>query len=178
MPRSFYLVQRVSHRPGRPARGIFASNPFGYGDIGDYELDYMGSAEFEWGAIPESWDRFAKAGGKGLDVAEHTYNGHVLDFLWIKKNGEPFDDFERWAEGRPKDSYGGEYQERPFYGKERPFELEARLNGEAPPAHSGEWRTALYWALDDNVMWGFKEDGHMERFLQGLMDKPVVRLRG
>lgn len=181
MARSFYLVQRIrrSHRADHPI-GENASplaklrNPFGYGTLGDYDLEYMGSAEFEWGAIPEGLQRFREAGKKGLVLCEWNYGGHDFDFLYRAKDGEPFDAWADWAEGRSRDEYSGKvYEERPFYGKETPYELRDRLDGKQPHAEYG-WRTHVYWALAANVMWAFKEDGHLHRMLESMGQKETA----
>lgn len=185
MARSFYLVQRIkrSWRADNPARDgesplAKIRNPFGNGTLGDYDLDYMGAAEFEFGAIPEAFKRLQDA-GKKISLVEWEYGGHILDVLYRDKDGEPFEDWTRWAEGRPLHPYNGrELSERPFYGKERPYELETRLNGEKPPRHSGEWGTHIWWALGENVMWAFHEDGHLPKMLESLGATKAVTLRG
>lgn len=162
MSRSFYLVQRI-HRSWRAD-----------GHLGDYDLDYMGAAEFEWGAIPEAFKRFQDA-GKKLELVEFEYGGHTFDFLYRKKDGEPFEAWTRWAEGTEWAVHYG--SPRPFYGCETPYELQQRLNGEKP--WGGEWRTHVWWALNENVMWAFRDDGHLLRMLESLgATKDDVVLRG
>ncbi len=179
--RRFYLVQRIKRSrladEPLPAGNALARmrNPFGYGQLGDYDLDYMGAAEFEWGAIPEAFDRLAKA-GKGLALGTFEYDGHELDFLWIKKEGEPFEDWVAWAEGKPfVDEYGYECTRRPFSGKEPPHELRDRLDGRPEPDWG--WRTDVWWALGENVLWAFHEDGHLQRMVESMHAAPV-KLRG
>lgn len=182
--RPFYLVQRLYESPYRrdkPGSALSTkkgSNPFGGGRMGDYQLDYMGSAEFEFGAVPEAGQRLAKA-GKGLVLAEHNYGGHLLDFLYIAKEGEPFDAFADWAEGREYDEHTKKwYDVRPFDGKEPPYELRQRLNGEDPPKYrDGKWHDALWWALRGNVVFGFHEDGHMEKWLASMLVAPTEFIR-
>jgi hypothetical protein len=183
--RSFWLVQRIhrSWRADAPADKPLSplqkmGNPFGYGKLGDYELDYMGAAEFEFGAIPEAFKRLQDA-GKGIVLTEWEYKGHALDFLYIEKDGEPFDAWTDWAEGRRRDEYSGKtYETRPFDGKERPYELEERLNGATSPRFGDDWRTHVWWALEENVMWAFKEDGHLHKMLESMGRAETVSLRG
>ncbi len=169
--RRFYLVQRLYRSPYERHREVFPkvkvkSNPFGYGRMGDYELDYMGSAEFEFGTIPVANNRLAAA-GKDLQLAEFEYQGHVLDFLWVGGEGEPFDDWVRWAKGKP-----------PFSGKEPPYELRQRLAGEEPWDKERGWHTHVWWGLDDNVMWAFAdEDRHLHRMLESMGSAPTEFLR-
>jgi hypothetical protein len=171
MARDFYLVQRIQrswhadHKPSENASPLMkVRNLFGNGTLGDYDLEYMGSAEFEFGAIPEALKRLKDAGKNGLILREWEYGGHVLDFLYRHKDGEPFEAWANWAEGNKHDP--------PFYGKETPFELRDRLAGKEPPSWArGEWRTHVYWALNANVMWAFHEAGHLPRMLASMGQK-------
>lgn len=180
--RPFYLVQRMSLSPYKKDQGFLGgqvvSNPFGYGRMGDYELDYMGAAEFEFGEIPKANNRLAEA-GKDLVIGEFAYKGHVLDFLWVGKEGEPFEEWVDWAEGRGTDDYTGRvYEVAPFDGKEPPHELRQRLKGEDPPKWSdGQWQVALYWALNGNVIWGFQADGHLHKWIESMGSSPTEFLR-
>lgn len=183
----FYLCQRLRlapyarHKAAYPKAEV-KSNPFGYGRMGDYELDYMGSAEFEFGAIPEANNRLAAA-GRGLTLGTYAYNGFDLDFLWIADQGEPFAAFVNWAFGRYMKDDGtivDNLKQGPFWGKEVPYELKERLDGKSAEEvnrHSGEWQTALWWGLDANVIFGFKEDGHMEKWIESMGSAPTEFLR-
>jgi hypothetical protein len=180
--RPFYLVQRLRLSPFKRHEEAFPqakvkSNPFGYGRMGDYELDYMGSAEFEWGAIPEANNRLAKA-GKDLALEEFEYQGHTFDFLWIGKEGEPFAEWVDWVEGRAHDRYTDRtYEAAPCEGKERPYELLERLGGATKPRYGDDWCTAIWWALTGNVLWAFKEDGHLTRWIESMGTAPTEFLR-
>lgn len=182
--RRFYLVQRIKRSrlvdlPDAKKKGLLAklgSNPFGYGNLGHYDLEYMGSAEFEWGAIPEAFDRLKKA-GKDIDSATFDYNGTALDFLWIKKEGNPFEDWVAWLEGKPRiDDYGYSNERRPCEGKEPPYELRQRLV-EGKDAPEWGWTTDVWWALGENVMWAFADEGHLARMVESMQGVPN-RLRG
>jgi hypothetical protein len=145
--------------------------------MGDYELDYMGAAEFEFGAIPEANNRLAKA-GKDLVVVEFEYKGDEFDFLYIGKEGDPSEEWIDWAEGRYTDSFNGKtYEVTPFDGKEMPYELERRLKGEEPFDPERGWSTAIWWALGANVLWAFKEDGHLLRWIKSMGSAPTEFLR-
>lgn len=178
--RRFYLVQRIKRSgvadiPEAKRTGLQKiDNPFGYGKLGDYNLDYMGSAEFEWGALPEAFDRLAKA-GKGIATDTFEHNGHKLDFLWIKKEGDPFGDWVAWVEGQPRTNRYGTVSRSPCEGKEFPYELLDRLAGKEPSEWG--WRSDVWWALSENVMWAFHEDGHLFRMVES-MHSGAVRLRG
>ena len=78
MKQNFYLIQR----------GTFATNPTGYftglfGSINRGKLidgDYMGAAEFEWGAIPNAYRR--------IMYHFNEYKLHVTDLVTVR--GVPF----------------------------------------------------------------------------------------
>lgn len=172
----FWLVQRIKASPWDDKAKAFygregvrvKSNPFGYGRLGGYELDYMGAAEFEFGAIPEANNRLAKA-GKDLrvSVGEHNYGGRLLDFLYIGKEGDPFPTFCDWAEGGDR--------RRAFDGQERPWDFEKKLT-EPDYQYGGD----VWWALLANVQWAFHdgEDGHLLRMLASMSaGDPVEFLR-
>jgi hypothetical protein len=144
--------------------------------MGDYELDYMGSAEFEFGAIPEANNRLAKAGkGLRLSVGENRYMDRPLDFLWINDEGDPFDVWCLWASGseRRPEWWAG-YKPRPFEGKERPYDFEKKLRGEDYKYGGDVW-----WALGANVMWAFNDgdDGHLLKMLSSMGSAPTEFLR-
>lgn len=168
--RDFWLVQRLSLSPYKRHAEAFPkakvkSNPFGYGRMGDYELDYMGAAEFEFGEIPKANNRLAEA-GKDLVLTEFEHKGHTFDLLYIGAEGDPVPTWKEWAKGKP-----------PFDGKERPYELEQRLNGKEPWSKERGWQTAIWWALGANVLWAFKEDGHLHRWIESMGSAPTEFLR-
>lgn len=176
-PGAFYLVQTLSYRPYRDHQRQFPkakvkSNPFGYGRMGDYELDYMGAAEFEFGAIPAANNRLANAGKKLVIEKDVDFRGSKIDLIFNKKEGNPIPVMEEWAKGANKHM-------GPFCGKERPYVFEARLKGEK--RYNGEdWdinHPALWWALEANVLWGFSEDGHIERYIESMGSSPTEFLR-
>lgn len=179
--RRFYLVQRIKRSrvaeiPVEKRKGLQKiSNPFGYGNLGDYELDYMGSAEFEWGAISEALKRFVKA-GKGITLEQREHKGHALDFLWVEKEGDPFEDWCAWVDGKPYRGRYGEYARRPCEGKEPAWELRDRLDGKEEPEWG--WCADIWWALDEIVMWSFSGDDHIVRMLESMQSGPKSRVRG
>lgn len=80
-----WLVQRLSQPHGGTFLGQLKDNPFSFGgglrngglsgeamDLlrGLFSFDYMGAAEFEWGAVPEALNRLARA--KDLVAVEFT----------------------------------------------------------------------------------------------------------
>jgi hypothetical protein len=177
----FWLVQRIKRSPYQRHVEAFPnakvkSNPFGYGRLGDYELDYMGAAEFEFDAIPEANNRLAKAGKDlALSLGEREYQGRALDFLWIGKEGDPWERWVAWANGDPYTSeFGICERSRGFEGKERPFDFERKLS-EPDYEYGGD----VWWALNENVQWAFHdgEDGHLLQMLRSMQSEPVEFLR-
>lgn len=186
---SFFLVQRISHWPMRgdasPLEKMAAAG-FGSGSLGDYRLDYMGSSEFEFGAVPKAWNRIVDR-QKELTIGEHEFNGHKLHFAWLKGDGEPFDEWDAWARG--------EGRRRPCEGQETPFALAVLLGVEKPFGRRTieEYRdeVAVWWALGESVMWAFRDsderspivtggsigDSHLLRMLAGLNGGSGVKLR-
>jgi hypothetical protein len=57
--RNWYLIQRLERRA---ARIIRARSPVIGGIDQIISHDYMGSAEFEWGAVPHSWRTLRELG--------------------------------------------------------------------------------------------------------------------
>lgn len=169
MERRFYLVQRLKYSPSEKFEKAFPgakvrSNPFGYGRLGDYELDYMGAAEFEYGAITEGNNYLA---GKQLTLEKQTYNGNELIFLYVTEDGSPFDEWKNWIEGTANKYHG------PGWGKEVPYELLDRLAGKEPNEWQKEhgYQCDVWWSLSDGVMWSFVEkDGstHLEKLLESM----------
>lgn len=176
MDRTFWLVQTLHRQPWAEVKDFYSrpgvkvkSNPFGYGRMGDYELDYMGSAEFEFGEIPKANNRLAEA-GDDLLLGQHEYKGITFDFLWIGAEGKPFADFDKWAKGSKS--------RRPFYGQETPWRLREVLVEGKPAA---DCETAVWWSLIDNVQFAFAgtddEPGHLIQMLSSMGEAPVEFIR-
>lgn len=183
MYRSFWLVQRLTHSPADRWKETFPdakvrSNPFGYGRLGDYELDYMGAAEFEWGAIPKANNRLAE-GTPTISVMEgFTYpkggpSGRkkiklpALDMLWLEEDGDPSESFQKWLDegARTKESMGL---------------FEYVLRGEEIPDYWQDTNpTAVWWAINANVQWAIREDddSHLRKMLKSMEHVPAEFLR-
>ena len=170
----FWLVQRLKYRSWAKDKEFYErlgsevkSNPFGYGRMGDYELDYMGSAEFEFGAIPKANNRLAGAGEDlKLSVGEHEWEGRKLDFLYIGEEGDPWETWVEWATGKE--------HRPPFASKEYPFDFHKKLTN---PDY--EYGGDVWWALDANIIWAFNdgEDGHLLKMLESMGSAPTEFLR-
>lgn len=163
----FWLVQRLSYSPQKPPEKVTILDKLGEALGGgrfsdDFTMDYMGSAEFEFGTIPEAAKKMLERGPWETAIFEyvHPESGHIskLDFLWCQRDGDPTVAWKAWVEGG-------------MDTKERPYELPYRLKGEVPkwiriePGEGWQWETALYWALNECVVWGFNEDGYIEKLI-------------
>lgn len=172
MRRSFWLVQRLIESPEARWKESFPdakvrSNPFGYGRLGDYELDYMGAAEFEWGAIPKANNRLAE-GTPIIGVVEGLKYANLelppLDMLWLEEDGDPKGDFQEWLDSGAR-------------AKEGMGVFEYVLRGEEPPEHN---RGVVCWALEANVQWALHEPdgtGHLRKMLASMKNVEAEFLR-
>jgi hypothetical protein len=77
--RNWYLIQRLERRAARPSS---ARSPVIGGIDQVIAHDYMGSAEFEWGAVPHSWRTLRELGREGKLVR--------LETPYKSNKGEPF----------------------------------------------------------------------------------------
>lgn len=77
--RNWNLIQRLESRGARPAAARRAT-VVGIDSIVSH--DYMGSAEFEWGAVPHSWRTLRELGREGKLVR--------LETPFKSNKGEPF----------------------------------------------------------------------------------------
>ena len=77
--RNWYLIQRLERRAARP---INARAPAVGGIDQIIAHDYMGSAEFEWGAVPHSWRTLRELGREGKLVR--------LETPYKSNKGKPF----------------------------------------------------------------------------------------
>lgn len=144
MEQRTYLVQRLNAPQG-------FDNPFAFGGglknggladdameilRGIFSFDYMGAAEFEFGAVPEALNRIANS---PLEAGEFSIDGTTIYLLtpegWLEE-----------AESRVR-SWVLPYGERPHM-KEAPF-LDKVLDGD------NEWCRALGWLEIDNGWFAF-----------------------
>lgn len=120
----FYLVQRLKPTTFTARAGF----------DGFFSCEYMGSAEFEWGALPDSLRRMRAA---KLTRTSAEVNGTTVYFVHPKSNTSVVDDFLEWltAPGRFPHS------------KEQTY-LPEILAGSRPEYVE----TIAWWSLDDDVM--------------------------
>lgn len=134
-PMSFYLTQRLTRRD-RPGVGGFD---------GVFGCQYMGSAEFEWGALPESLARIRAAKRLGVHIGRVTRKDterHVFVVGDVKRIEQVPDDLTAWMTN--------DYPR----GKEMTYFPE-HVEGTV-----GDWQadTHAWWSLTDDVMWALDAD--------------------
>lgn len=129
----FYLTQRMTRRDGN-----------GPGFDGLFSLDYMGSAEFEWGAIPDSLKRIRASRKIAMHEGAVTRKGITAPVFVIgdrKVIASIPDQLTAWL----VDDYPR--------GKEMTY-FPQRIEGTA----SEYMRANAWWSLTDDVMWTLDRD--------------------
>lgn len=120
------------------------------------QLDYMGSAEFEFGALPSSlrafranWDNCKQRLVKGITEVDSPLR--VFSFL----SDEDFPEYEGYLNLLRKDK----------------IRLK-EVSGFSPDYYLNE-KTNFWWDLDNNVMFSFKKD-YMKKLPQYLQNSFAV----
>ena len=134
---NFYLVQRLeSKKPHRTDRGF----------DGYFSLDYMGSSEFEWGAIPKA----LKSMREQVAVVRKRrvrINGVDTPVFFVVRSdaNAPMREMEEWA--------AGDNRQPRFYGKEQTY-FDRILDGTADEYIT----TDAWWDIENNVGWALDGD--------------------
>lgn len=133
----FYLVQRMSSRKGavNPSRGF----------DGYFDLDYMGSSEFEWGAIPKALKSMRRV-ESCVEPQDVIISGKVHRIYFVGAPGVSNNakDFELWA--------SGDDRKTAFYGKEWTHLPEILSGSKASWIDTDAW-----WAIEHDVAWTIDE---------------------
>jgi hypothetical protein len=166
--RDFHLVARLYESPrAADEKSLLKNfegkvNPFGGGRMGDYQIDYMGAAEYEFGAIGRAMTRMSEA----EELVRTTVTGidgkaitAPIDFLYRSQDGPPIDDWIEWL-GRKRGPY--ELKAKADNG-----EFLSRLAGREFPSINP---TVIWWAIEANVFWSFAPDRHIDRMLKSMSD--------
>lgn len=154
MPMKFYLVQRLESR--RPV--LDASRGFD----AYFTLDYMGSAEFEWGAVPKALKSMrrkpASIESVTVDFPAGARTVHFVGPRGVSENAEPM---AEWARGEGGRRY-------PFFGKEWTH-FDHAVAGEAYPYS----RADAWWDLQNDVAWSL--DKHVATQLARAFNTKATR---
>lgn len=160
--RSFYLIQRV------PSKS-YSAQRFWSDRESTFHLDYMGSAEFEFGTVPASLKRLLELiKNDQIKLETIEVEGKQIDIAYPDTGDSPIDYFRDWV-ARGID--------RKISTKEYPSYFFGYLTGQDPRANPKRkkeasayaWQmediNALFWSLEDDVLFGFTEGGNVPKFL-------------
>ena len=130
----FYTIQRLEDQYPRSSKTGFDSV---------FSLAYMGSSEFEWGAIPKALRRLRT--GSKVVVTEVTVNYDGSDRTVFLVSGHDdaaaaAEEMQRWTSAK-----------RPFNSMELTY-FERALAGEDTR------RTVAWWSLEADVIWTLDRD--------------------
>lgn len=131
--REFYLVQRLRRRDLRGQKGF----------DGFFGCEYMGSAEFEWGAIPDSLKRVRAARRLAIHEGVVTRH-HVTVPVFVVGN-------KKTIATVPERLTAWMIDEHPW-SKEWSYFPE-KVEGTAKEWH----RADAWWALNEDVLWTLDE---------------------
>jgi hypothetical protein len=131
----FYLIQRLQVRPTpRPDDGF----------DGYFSLDYMGSAEFEFGAVGDSLRRIRGAGAATVvrSALKLDDTDRMAYFVGPQQGmDEKIVDLQRWLRDPRRRSKERSYFPEHFTYTASDYMVE----------------TAAWWSLDDDVLWTLDE---------------------
>lgn len=151
---SFYLVQRLeSKNPCRPDMGF----------DGYFSLDYMGSAEFEWGAIPRALGEI-RSKPTQVEAADVTIGGLTRTVWFVGHKGVA----ATAAPAMTEWATGGSGRRGPFYAKEWTHFDDVFVN--KPDKYR---RTDAWWDIQTNVGWALDEK--IARRLQAAFNARPIR---
>ena len=129
---SIYLLQRGSVKDDPSAKNKFSDN---------VSTDYMGAAEFEFGALPKSL----------REINSNIEKYHTISVPTIKRSGNPLLVWSAFP-----------FQEIPEYVKQLNKIVEGKQHlKEASGLDKDSYlskRTDFWWDLDNNVMFSFRPD--------------------
>lgn len=131
----FYLTQRLTRRDMSSAKGF----------DGLFGCQYMGSAEFEFGALPESLARIRKAKRLGIHIGSVTRRDATRTVFVVgdvKRIEQAPDGLTAWMVA------------------DYPWGKEMTYFPEAVEGTMQEWQTATdaWWSLTDDVLWTLDHD--------------------
>lgn len=130
---AFHLVQRLRRRDNEARKGFDAM----------FECDYMGAAEFEWGALPESLKRIRSARRLAVNEGAVT-RGDITLPVFVVGNAKTINEIPAQLTAWMVDEYPR--------GKEMTYFPE-KVTGAAKEWH----RVDAWWSLTDDVMWALDE---------------------
>lgn len=112
------------------------------------ELDYMGSAEFEFGALPKSFRRIEAAGaGWVCRLVNEIKEGDTPLRVWSEFSDEQFEEYKVFLHRlRDPNAHGG------------PLRTKEGVRFEHNYSHSKYFVTNFWWDINNDVMFGFHKE--------------------
>jgi hypothetical protein len=143
-----YLVQRGRKNTREYKKGIDAL----------VEFDYMGSSEFEWGALPKSLRAIRE------NIDQYTVQNMVL-------NGVEFTILATHTQFDEIALYMSRLANGEFRTKER-TDFNYFIYPDTYPFKERYWVTDFWWDIENNLMWWKADDEFTIAFLEKLKTKP------
>lgn len=149
----FYLVQRLERRSNAFRDLVGFDRYFG--------LEYMGSSEFEWGAIPKALKsmRTSPVEHQAVNVTIDGVTRAVHIVTHKSKHQQAADELAAWANGRGN--------RPPFWGKEMTH-FDFQFAGIERPYDT----TTAWWSIEDDVAFALDED-NAAALVDAFNSKPV-----
>lgn len=130
----FYLVQRLEPDP--------------YEEM--LVLEYMGSSEFEFGAVPAAYERLRSGNALAMFSTDITLDGvtKTVHFLGESTTIEA------------KVAAMQEWLDQGARGKERSYfpELFSGVDWRGEPINRDRYRTVMWWSLEDDLLWSLEKE--------------------
>ena len=145
-------MEKEKLRPYLVQRANFAEREGREGIDGILKFDYMGSAEFEWGALPKSLKRIRAY------FKEYTYlhismpKGIVITVL-CKETDEPFTEMSEYLNGL----MGREFRLKEYSDFDTLF-------CESKSEYARKNQTDFWWDIENDLMFWKKNDKFEENF--------------
>lgn len=150
----FYLVQRLERRNTAPGGSVGFDRHF--------TLEYMGSSEFEWGAIPKALKsvRSNPVSSKSIDLTINGITRPVFIVTHDGKHEQAARDLQAWGNGRG--------HRPPFCGKEA-SQFDDQFTGNKRAYND----TTAWWSIDDDVAFALDEE-NAAALVEAFNAKPVA----
>lgn len=155
----FDLIQRISRRSYR------SRNLWPYRES-HFALEYMGRAEFEFGAVPEA-QRALLARADKLATKTIDISGQSVDLAYLSGDDDPETAFRAWI------AADGESLKRPVYflnrvlGRISPPNKNAKIR-KRDDELLREYEAHVCWSLNDYLLFAFTEFGHLPELLDEI----------
>lgn len=112
------------------------------------KFDYMGSSEFEFGALPKSFRRIESHGSNWVcRIVNEIKEGEIPLRVWSALSDEDFELYKTYLlRLRDYENHGG------------PIRTKEGVRFEHDREHDKYFTTNFWWDIDNDVMFGFKKE--------------------